>query len=98
MQPILDDESLTRWLAWAQLVVGIVFLIIGLRSRDRIAKLMPPPAAMAIAAGLVMLLRGAVSDNVLIPIVVIVFVLLVIWSWREFRAFHAHLRELRKQR
>ncbi|HKW00084.1 MAG TPA: hypothetical protein VJN96_09675 [Vicinamibacterales bacterium] len=98
MQPILDDETLGRWLGWVNLVGGTVWLLIALRVRDRIARTFIPPALMAIAAGLLKLLGDVVPEPVLLPIFAIVLVVLFAWSWRELRRYRAYVRELKKSR
>jgi hypothetical protein len=96
--PLTDIDTVTRWLAGAQLAFGSVCLVMGLRARGRPGEVFAPVGAMAIVTGLSHFLWGTVPDAVLITVDLVATVALTVWFVRGYRASRARTRELLKQR
>ncbi len=87
-----------KWVAVAQLAMGIVCLVTGLRNRDRSGDLLAPMGAMFVVFALFKLTRRTVPLEILIPLTLLAFTVLTVWYVRAFRAARARTRELLKQR
>jgi len=96
MLPI-DSAVISTWLAWVQLVGGLICLVVGLRARGTVGELIAPVGAMGIVGSVTHFLWGTAPDAALIVFDVIAMVVLTAWFVHVYRASRERVRLLRNK-
>jgi hypothetical protein len=81
----MSYAELTPWIGVIQIAMGLPSLVMGLRARGRSDEWLAPLGAVFLSLGVSKILRGTVTDGVLMASVGVVVVAGIIWFVRVER-------------